>query len=213
MVRNTLKKKLGALYLLPLVLLLLGRAVAGPTAEQLIHDQADRLLEQLSTQPADAASRTDLVSEIIAPHVDFTLFSRLVLGKHWRRLSAGERKHFEKGLAQLVIRTYTTALSETSGLEIDYLGMQPGSKQDRVVVPTVVSSPGSPPVNVDYKLYEKDGTWKVYDVVIEGISMTLNYRSVLSEKIRQEGIESVIDGFVNGPEAVAANRCGKTRMC
>ena len=205
MARNNLTL-MRTLYPLPLVLLVMARAIAGPTAEQVIRDQADRLLEQLSALPPDAANRTDVVADIIAPHVDFTRFSRLGLGKHWRRMSAGERKRFEQGLAQRVIKTYTAALAETSGLAIDYPGMQQASKPGRVVVPTVVRSPGNPPVSVNYKLYEKDGTWKVYDVVIEGISMALNYRSVLSEKIRQEGIESVIDGFANGPEALAGNR-------
>lgn len=61
-------------------------------------------------------------------------------------------------------------------------------------------------VNVSYKLYKKGGEWKVYDVAIEGISMALNYRSVLAEQIKREGIESVIDNLANAPDTLAINR-------
>lgn len=198
-----------ALYFLTLVALLASAAVAGPAPEQLIHDRAEQLLQRVSAlQTVDR--HTDvletLVTEIIAPHVDFTLLSRLVLGKYWRRLSTEDQQRFEQGFTRLVIKTYASALTETGNLQISYLAPRPDRKPGRVQVPTVINSPDNPPINVDYKLYKKDDVWRVYDVSIEGISMALNYRSVLSERIKQEGIEPVIDSLVGASGTLAISQ-------
>jgi phospholipid transport system substrate-binding protein len=83
--------------------------------------------------------------------------------------------------------------------------VQKGKKAGRVTVLTSVKSAGNPTVRLDYRLYEKAGQWKVYDVVIEGVSMMMNYRTVLSEKIRSEGIEAVICCFDTADNVLAAS--------
>ena len=189
-----------ALTLLALLTLVVTGVVANPNAERVIHEQAEVLLERIakaSRNDANPDGLEDLVAEIIAPHVDFTLFSRLVLGKHWRNASIAERQRLEKGLTSLVLKTYSTALAGARGLEITYLNAQQEKRPDRVVVPTVVKSADNPAISLSYKLYEKDGVWKVYDVVIEGISMALNYRSVLAERIKREGMQSVINSLAS----------------
>jgi len=183
--------------------------VAAPSAEQVVHDQANVLLERIAKVAPSArqpGELEDLVAEVIAPHVDFALFSRLVLGKYWRQISAQEQKQLEKGLTHLVVKTYSTALASSSELQISYLNVRQESRPDRIVVPTIVSSSGNPPVRVSYKLYKKNAVWKVYDVVIEGVSMALNYRSVLAERIRQEGVASVIDNLTRDPGTLAVNQ-------
>ena len=200
--------------LFPLLLLVLAALGAGPVgattdAERLIREQAELLKPSLAVsraQASDAADLEQLVARIIAPHVDFNRFARLVLGKHWRRLSAEDRARFEHGLARLVIRTYSTALAGASGFDVEYQNAQPGRRPGRVVVPTVIRSAGNPPVRVSYKLYERQGVWRVYDVVIEGISMAANYRSVLAERIRLQGVDAVIDGLADAPAALTAGR-------
>lgn len=77
---------------------------------------------------------------------------------------------------------------------------------------TSVESAGNPAFRIDYRLYEKEGQWKVYDVVIEGVSMMMNYRTVLSEKIRQEGIEATICSFDNDWKRLAASQPGGDRV-
>jgi phospholipid transport system substrate-binding protein len=192
------------LYLFTAVFLFIGTAVAGPAPEQLIHDQAESLLQRLSALPAaDRVPDTleSLVAEIIAPHVDFNLLSRLVLGKYWRRISTSQQRRFEAGFERLVIRTYASALSDASGLQISYLEVREDSRPGRVEVPTRVDSPDGPPISVSYKLYRKEAAWKVYDVSIEGVSMALNYRAVLAEQIKREGIEHVVDSLPAATDA------------
>src|SRR5210317_952506 len=182
------------------VLSLLGMATvhANPDAEAVIKTQTELLLNRLQIEETihnDDASLESLVVETIGQHVDFSLFSQLVLGKYRKRLTPEEMARFERGLTGVVIKTYAASLAGVSDLKISYLGVQKGKKEQRVTVLTAVKSAGNPTVRLDYRLYEKDGQWKVYDVVIEGVSMMMNYRTVLSEKIRSEGIEAVICCF------------------
>jgi phospholipid transport system substrate-binding protein len=201
--------KMRPLCLMTLVLLLIGTAVAGPAPEQLIRGQADSLLHRLSvlqTSDRNPDALEALVTEIIAPHVDFTLLSRLVLGKYWRRISTEEQERFEKGFKRLVVKTYASALSDTSNLQISYLAVREDSRPGRVEVPTRISSPNNPPINVAYRLYKKGDVWRVYDVTIEGVSMALNYRSVLAERIKRHGVERVVDNLLKAADTLAINR-------
>jgi phospholipid transport system substrate-binding protein len=197
-----------SLYLFILAALFVGATVAAPAPEKIIHDQADHLLRRLSAmqnEDRNPDALEFLVTEIVAPYVDFTALSRLVLGKHWRRLSKEAQNRFEYEFSHLVIKTYASALADTSKLQISYLPVRADGKPGRVEVPTIITSEGNPPVSVSYKLYKKDSEWKVYDVAIEGISMALNYRSVFAERIKRDGIESVIDNFADVPDTVAIN--------
>ncbi len=198
-----------SLALLVLAALCVGRAGAMPAAEQLIHRQAELLkqgLAEAGAHASDPAELERLVNRVIAPHVDFNRFARLVLGRYWRTLSREDRRRFEQGLERLVIRTYSTALAGASDLDIRYPDVPARSRPGRVVVPTVISSVGNPPVKVNYKLYEREGVWRVYDVVIEGISMAVNYRSLMAERIRRQGIDAVIDGLAGSSAALATGR-------
>lgn len=191
------------LSLLMLMVLWASGAGASPAPEQVIRQQAETLLERISEEQSPD-DMENLVQEIVAPHVDFTLFSKLVLGKHWRTLSAAQQARFAQGMTHLVVKTYSAALASTSGLAIDYLGVQEDRNAGRVTVATRVKTAGNPPLSVDYRLYKSDGAWKVYDVAIEGVSMAINYRTVLAERISAEGIDAVIDSLSTRPGALAA---------
>lgn len=196
-----------SLLILTPVLLIATAAGANPGPEQVIHRQSELLLERISVEQTSDATSSEvetLVAELVAPHVDFAMFSKLVLGKHWRSLSVVDQKRFERGMMRLVVKTYAAALTSASGLSIEYLELQEDNNPNRVTVPTIVRSTGSPPISVDYRLHEKDGVWKVYDVAIEGVSMAINYRAVMATQIRSQGIEAVIDDLSERPDTLAA---------
>lgn len=108
-----------------------GLAYAGPAAEKVIKTQTELLLNRLQVEETVRSNDMleSLVVETIGSHVDFTLFSRLVLGKYSKRLTAGEMSRFERGLTAVVIRTYAASLASVSDLRVSYLGTQKGKKR------------------------------------------------------------------------------------
>jgi phospholipid transport system substrate-binding protein len=133
-----------------------------------------------------------LVEEIVLPRFDFQRMSQLVLGKHWRRAKPEQRKAFVMQFRELLVRTYATALLNYSGQQIEYPPIQWKLEDGRVMVKTVLRENGAPPLPIDYKLYLKDGEWKVYDVVIDNLSLVSNYRSNYSSKIRRYKLDGLI---------------------
>jgi phospholipid transport system substrate-binding protein len=133
-----------------------------------------------------------LVDQIVVPNFDFERITRSAVGRYWRKAKAAQRTALVNEFQQLLVRTYAKALLTYSGQEIHYLPLRPGRKPGSVTVHTEVSEGGAPPIPIDYRLYLKDGVWKVYDVTIDGISLVANYRSSFAAEIRRNGIDGLI---------------------
>ncbi len=76
----------------------------------------------------DPARARELVDEFITPHVDLKGFSKLVLGKYWRRATPEQKERFLLQFHALVLRTYATAVTSYTGIEIEYLPMREESR-------------------------------------------------------------------------------------
>jgi phospholipid transport system substrate-binding protein len=188
---------------LSFVFLLLGAPFGTARAEesllppqQVIQETSDKLQRSLQQKQFkdDFVKATKLVEEIINPHVDFDRVSYMILGKYWKPASPDQRERFKKEFRTLLVRTYTTAFTEYANWTIRYLPLRMDPDDKRVVVHTQILQPGAQPVGVDYRMVKSDGRWKVYDVLIEGISLVQNYRTSFTEEIARSGsLEDFID--------------------
>jgi phospholipid transport system substrate-binding protein len=169
--------------------------VADPSASSTVKSASERMLSALESRRAeierDPSKIYGLVDQILVPHFDFDMITRAAVGRHWGRASAAQQKALVEGFQQLLIRTYAKALLNYSGEEIRYFPERPGPKST-VVVPTEVREPGANPIPIEYRLYNRGGHWKVYDVKIDNVSLVSNYRSSFRSQIRQYGIDGLI---------------------
>lgn len=171
-------------------------AAAEDLASALVRDTSERMLATLREQRARIDSNPSLiyglVEEIVVPQFDFERITQTAVGQHWRDATPQQRQALIQGFRELLVRTYARALLSYSGQEIRYLPVKPGRGSDSVTVSTEVREPGAPPIPVDYRLYLKGGAWKVYDVVIDNVSLVSNYRGSFNSQVRQGGIDSLI---------------------
>jgi len=177
--------------------------LAAPAAWTEPHD-ARRIVEEVTSHMlgviahhrdelrADPGRIHALIDEHLIPHLDFDRMSRLVLGKYWRQASEQQQQTFIEQFRRLLVRTYGTALIEYSGEQIHYLPSRPGSQADRVVVRTSVEQAGGFPIPIHYSMASSNGTWKVYDITVDGVSLVMNYRTSFSSEIRTHGIDGLI---------------------
>ena len=173
------------------------QVAAAEDPEQVIRDTADRMIQELQVHreqlDADPLLIYGLVEEIVVPRFDFARISRFVLGKHWREANETQKQEFVVQFRNLMVRTYAHTLLNYSDQEIRYLPVRRTDKPNFVVVPTKVSEPGAPAIPIDYKLYAgADGSWQVYDVVIDGVSLVSTYRSNFTSQIKRMGLDGVI---------------------
>ncbi len=132
-----------------------------------------------------------VVEEKILPNFDFDRVCRMVLGKNWKSATPEQQALFQKEFRSLLLRTYATALGKYRDQVIEYRPMQTDSSEKNVTVKTQIIQKGGQPIAVDYSLVKGPTGWKVYDIIIESVSLVTNYRSQFSSEIRQNGLDSL----------------------
>lgn len=181
-------------FLLALLITLPAHAVQNP--QQLVRETSETMLSALADRREEMekspALLNQLAEKIVSPHFDFYRISQLALGKHWRKASKEQKAQFSKEFHLLLLRTYSKALLNLKSEAIAYPPVRPSKRPDRITVPTLINKEGGQPVEIGYRLYQKDNGWKVYDVVIDGVSLVSNYRRSFSTQIRKEGLNPLI---------------------
>lgn len=173
-----------------------GLASADVAPDALVKQTADDVLATLKTdKEAQAGNQKKIFAiaeEKILPNFDFDRVCRMVLGKNWKVATPEQQSTFQKEFRSLLLRTYASALGKYRDQTIEYKPMRSEAGAHDVTVKTQIVQPGGQPIAVDYSLTKTDaGAWKVYDIVIEGVSLVTNYRSQFSNEIRQNGLDSL----------------------
>ena len=193
-----------------LMSLLMGSTVASAeiSADELVKKTADEVLAVVKNDKEIQAGNQQkifaLAEEKILPNFDFDRVCRMVLGKNWKSATPEQQASFQKEFRSLLLRTYATALGKYKDQVIEYkpLRAEPGAKN--VSVKTQILQPGGQPIAVDYSLVKVENGWKVYDIVIESVSLVTNYRSQFSNEIRQNGIDSLNKKLADKNKAAGA---------
>ncbi len=164
--------------------------------QAVIEDTSNKLKQRLQ-DPAfsqDFRKLNDFVHEVIYPHVDFDLVSALVLGKLWKEASPAEKDGFKKEFQTLLIRTYSRAFVEFKNWSVRYLPVNKEDDERKAIVKTEILQPGLQPVAVNYRMLNVKGEWKVYDILIEGVSLVTNYRTSFKNEVERTGsLQEVIN--------------------
>lgn len=157
------------------------------TDEVLSIVRSDKDIQGGSTKKA-----VELVEAKVLPHFNFTRMTALAVGKDWNKASPEQKKRLSKEFETLLVRTYSNALTAYKNQSVVYkpLKAQPGDTD--VLVRTEIRQPGQQAVQLDYGVEKTDSGWKVYDVVVAGISLVTNYRESFAQEVRAGGIDGLI---------------------
>ena len=182
------------------------QAALGP--QELVQTTLDDLFTVLM-ENADAIGQdpelgAELTEQILLPHVDFNGMTRFVLGKHWRKASEQQRVTFTELFRQKLKRTYASSVNPDEVQRYSYkvLGTRGDVAKKRVMVRSELNT-GSQVIPEDYRLWLRGDEWKVYDVVVEGISLMTSFRSEYSAVISRSGIDGLLEQLQPSVEAAA----------
>lgn len=168
----------------------------GPGPYQLVQSVTDRVLDAMrsdkETLKKDPQQLATLMQKIVAPHIDFELMGREVLGRYWFQASNEQRARFQAAFKQLLIDDYTAVFRNYSNQTVEMLPPHPPLSKDRALVSTNVKTPGSQPVRVDYRLHWDRGAWRIYDVDLAGVSLLLDYRDSFEEQLQSGNVAGLI---------------------
>ena len=170
----------------------------GAAPDQIVQQTAKDLFAAVNGKKVelekDPQELYDLVGKILLPHFDFGMASRLVLGQAWRNATDAQRKAFQDAFYKYLVHSYADALlkGNYSDNNVQVSPWQQGTDPSQARVRTKVTRENGPPVEVDYVMSDKTGSWKAFDVTIEGISYVLNYRNQFGPEIQQKGLDELI---------------------
>lgn len=171
-------------------------AVNASEPNALIETAANAMTMELETRRAelqkDPAKLGELVDRILLPHFDVNHAARLVLGKHWRTATPEQRQKFIDAFYGSLMSNYGDALLEFTGDRIKVLQTPVAPDAVSASVRTEVRRSNGTRVPVNYSLRKTEAGWKVWDVVIEGISYVKSFREDFGAEIDQKGLDAVI---------------------
>lgn len=138
----------------------------------------------------------DLVESKILPNFDFRQMTQLAVGKNWRQASSDEQQQLTREFRALLVRTYSAAITSVADYKIDFKPLKMAAGDTDVLVGTEVSKSGMAPITIDYRLEKQDGGWKVYDVMVDNVSLVTVYRNSFNSEVRKNGIAGLIQSLV-----------------
>lgn len=188
-------------WLLAAVFLAGGSALAAEVApDVMVKETAQDVLaiikKDRDIQNGNQKRINELVEAKVLPHFDFKHMTQLAVGKDWRQATPAQREALIQEFRTLLVRTYSSSLSAYKNQVIDYKPLRMQVGETDVVVKTVVNQPGGQPIPIDYSLQKTADGWKVYDVVVDNISLVTNYRGSFASEIRKSGLDGLIKTLV-----------------
>jgi phospholipid transport system substrate-binding protein len=160
-------------------------AVAATDPAALINDLGNRALEALGKK-LGARQREARFRELFHEDFDVPAIARFVLGRYWRIATAAEQQEFVRLFAEYVTLAYSNRLAQYSGETLRVTGLR-SEPEGWIVTSFILHKNGSPPARVDWRLTWTGDTYKITDVIVEGISMAVTQRSEFASVIRRHG--------------------------
>jgi phospholipid transport system substrate-binding protein len=175
--------------------------------EELVKKMTDEVMEAIKSDKqlaaGDRQKALKLAEEKILPHVDFEEATRLAVGRSWREASPEQRKKLTDEFRRMLVRTYSSAVSTYQGQTMKVLPVRMKPEDTEATVRNQYIRSGAKPVSIDYSMRKTDAGWKIFDIVVEGVSLVITYRSEFDAVVKQQGIDGLIKALAqkNTPAA------------
>jgi phospholipid transport system substrate-binding protein len=176
-----------ALFVLPL------QALAA-TAKETVEVQVNKVLKALA-DPAfkDQARDAKIVKirSIVNEIFDYAELSRRTLGREWTKFNAQQQNEFVKLFGDLLEKTYADKLLSYSNEKVVF-DKESMLREDQAEVTSNILTADGKKIPLDYRMIRKEAGWRVYDVIIEGISLVKNYRDQFRDILAKDSPEEVL---------------------
>jgi len=138
------------------------------------------------------AKLIEVIDAKVLPHFNFASMTALAMGQNWKSATPEQKKHLIDAFRTLLVRTYASALAAYSEQKFDFRPLRAKPTDTDVTVQVRVLQAGAQPVPIDYSMEKTAAGWKVYDVVVGGVSLVVNYRTEFANVVRSSGIDGLI---------------------
>ncbi|HVY27736.1 MAG TPA: ABC transporter substrate-binding protein [Polyangiaceae bacterium] len=161
---------------------------AANPAEEFVKAKQTELMKLVKQGRPDAE-----VDKVFDQVLDYRILAEAALGEHWADRTDAERQEFTQLLSKLVRNSYRKNLKKTLGYDVTYKGTEKGKDGDVVrTVATSTKDAREEPLSIDYVVRAESAGQRIVDVVTEGSSMVMNYRSSFNRIMKKGGFPEVL---------------------
>jgi phospholipid transport system substrate-binding protein len=160
-------------------------AVVRATLDAVFHILDD---QQLKT-PGQLTHRRQLMEQVIAERFDYEEMSKRTLATHWKPLTQPEREEFVQLFKAFLSDQYAARIEGYAGERVVYLSERTADGYAEVRTRLVSDKLDFP---MDYRLTNKAGSWYAYDVIVDGVSLVMNYRSQFTKIIADSSFQELL---------------------
>ena len=172
--------------------LLCAAAAPAQTPSQVVDGLATQVVAVLKDAQLTPPQRRERIEQIAYGAIDFTTLSKLVLARNYARFSPAQRAQFEAEFKRHLSMTYGRNIDSYQNEKVQITGERPESRGDVTVLSKILRGSASENIVVDYRLRQRDGQWKIIDVIIEGVSLVSNFRSQFQDIVAQGGPDRLL---------------------
>ena len=167
------------------------RAAAGEPLDK-VHQTVDNVLTIVNNKALQPQERHKQIRQAVLQRFSFDEMARRALGQHGRTLTPQQRQEFVELFTDLLERSYVTRIEGYKAGPQGVSYRKEDMTGDQAIVHTEIKSEHDLPVVVDYHLLHKDGDWKAYDIVTEGVSLVNNYRTQFNTIILKDSYAGLV---------------------
>jgi phospholipid transport system substrate-binding protein len=147
-----------------------------------------------------------LVETKVVPYFNFQHMTALAMGRDWSKASPEQKKRLTEEFKALLVRTYSNSLTAYKNQTVAYKPTKMQAGETDVIVKTEILQHGNKPIQLDYALEKMGDSWKVYDVIVAGISLVTNYRDTFMQEVRANGVDGLILMLANKNKQLEAGK-------
>lgn len=154
-------------------------------AEGFVQNLTEKGVAFLSDDNLSMEQQKQEFKSILNRDFDLNTIGRFALGRYWKSASSEQRAEYLKLFNTMVIEAYSQRFENYNGQDIEVTGSRPEGKD--ILVMSVMKQKSGPDVRLDWRVRQKNGGYKVVDVIVEGVSMSLTQRSDFASVIQRGG--------------------------
>jgi len=188
------KRFIGLIMILAIGVLLPFQGYAA-TPQETVENGVNKVLKTLGDSAFKAKTKDEQIDTIgkeIDHIFDFTELSKRTLGRDWKKMNAEQQQEFVKLFRQLLQGVYADRLLAYSDQKVIF-DKETMLKKGRAEVQSYLQTSDGKKIPLFYRLTDKGGSWKVYDIIIEGVSMVKNYRTQFREILSKDSPDKLIE--------------------
>jgi len=176
-----------------ILLLSFSHYVYANTPTEALEVSVNKILLVAKSKANDKAKK-EMLTEVLKNEIDFEVVSKRIISKKWKIATEEQKKQFKELFLSITSDTYFTLLKNYSNEKVEYTKEQIKNNKYSIVDTLIITEDNKIPVR--YRLYMKDGNWKIYDFIPEGVSFVTTYKNNYAVILNKSGMQGLLEEMV-----------------